>query len=104
MVRDYVYVEDLVQMIVRMIGASDGHAVYNLGSGIGHSVSDVFAAIREVVGRDFAIEQRPVPRTFVNRVVLDIRRYADTFGTMSFTNLADGVARTYQEIETENAR
>ncbi|GAA4165562.1 NAD-dependent epimerase/dehydratase family protein [Gryllotalpicola daejeonensis] len=102
MVRDYIYVEDLVQMIVRMIGKGEEHLVYNLGRGIGHSVAEILAVIREVVGRDFEIDRRPSPPTFVDRVVLDINRYTSTFGDVDFTSLADGVTRTYREIESEN--
>lgn len=104
MVRDYVYVEDLVQMIVRMVGRGQDDLVYNLGRGIGHSVTEILDVIRDVVGRDFEIDRRPAPPTFVDRVVLDIGRYTRTFGSVEFISLADGVTRTYREIETENAR
>ena len=100
MVRDYVYVEDLVRMIVPFVGRETEYRLYNLGSGIGHSVNEVFASLRRVVGREFAIDERPKPPTFVDRVVLDTARFRREFGETPLTPLDEGVRLTYEEIRS----
>ncbi|HXH36661.1 MAG TPA: NAD-dependent epimerase/dehydratase family protein [Plantibacter sp.] len=98
MVRDYIYVTDAVQMITKVVGRDREHDLYNIGSGQGYSVNEVFDSLRRVTGIDFAIEDRPAPATFVDRVVLDIARYAEEFGEPSTIALDDGVRATYEEL------
>ncbi|TFB54010.1 NAD-dependent epimerase/dehydratase family protein [Cryobacterium sp. Sr3] len=98
MVRDYVYVEDLVRMVTPMVGVDTEFDLYNLGSGIGYSVTDIINSLHRVTGIDFAVEERPAPPTFVDRVVLDTERYRAEFGTTDMTELDEGVRLTYEEI------
>lgn len=104
MVRDYLYVEDLVRMIARMIEAPPIHPTYNLGSGVGHSVNEVLDSLRRVAGRDFGVIEQPVPATFVDRVVLDTSRFRGEFGQFDLTSLDEGVSRTYEEIRAQHER
>ena len=104
MVRDYIYVEDAVRMITDMVGRNPEHDVYNIGSGAGSTVSEVLEAIRTVVGAPFAVEERPVPATFVDRVVLDVSRYHREFGVPESTPLLEGIARTYRESSESASR
>ena len=98
MVRDYLYVEDLTRMISGMVGSTPQHDTYNLGSGRGHSVAEILDAIRRVTGEDFTVEQRDVPATFVDRVVLDTSRYTAEFGGFELTSLDTGIEQTFNEI------
>ena len=94
MVRDYVYVNDVVEMMMRVVHGDPRSDLYNIGSGVGYSVREVVDALREVVTSDFVIEQRPIPATFIDRVVLDMRRFEAEFGTMPSTSLRDGIRAT----------
>ena len=98
MVRDYVYVEDLVRMIIPMVGLETDHDLYNLGSGAGHSVNDIIESLRRVTDTDFEISELPTPATFVDRVVLNTERYRTEFGLTELTQLDEGVRLTYEEI------
>lgn len=98
MVRDYVYVTDAVRMITRIVEAGGAHDLYNIGHGTGTSVTEIFEVLREVTGSHFGITQVEAPPTFVDRVVLDISRFAAQFGDFEFTSLRDGVEQTWQEM------
>ncbi|WP_374152836.1 NAD-dependent epimerase/dehydratase family protein [Pseudarthrobacter sp. WHRI 8279] len=98
MVRDYIYVDDLVSMIARVVGKSPEHTVYNLGSGHGHTVAEVLESLHRVTGKDFDIVEQPKPPTFVDRVVLDTSRYVGEFGPHDLTPLDEGISRTYGDI------
>ncbi|HLP23965.1 MAG TPA: NAD-dependent epimerase/dehydratase family protein [Microbacteriaceae bacterium] len=104
MVRDYVYIDDLIAMIMRIVAtASPKYDVYNLGSGRGESVNDVLHAVERELG-SFAIDQRPTPSSFVNRVVLDTARFTTEFGTLPLTQLEDGIAASVQSAREERHR
>ena len=101
MVRDYVYVEDLISMIVDVVENSASHDVYNLGSGSGHSVQAVLDSLARVTGIGFDVITRPTPSTFVDRVVLNTRRFTTEFGTHVLTSLDEGVRKTFEEMKKE---
>jgi UDP-glucose 4-epimerase len=98
MVRDYLFVEDLVAMISRVVGKDSEFQTYNLGSGVGYSITEVFDSIRRVTGGDFDRKVLPKPATFIERVVLDTRRFQQEFGLPALANLDEGIARTYAEM------
>lgn len=98
MVRDYVYVEDLAEMITTVVDRGGSHDLYNLGSGEGRSVSSVLQTIREITGRDFEVRVEQKPPTYVDRVTLDTSRYVEEFGAPVLTDFAEGVRMTWREV------
>lgn len=102
MVRDYVYVEDLIRMVVAIVERGGRHELYNLGSGVGLSVIDVFDSLERVTGVTFERTVMPTPPTFVDRVVLDTHRLTDEFGAFPITPLDDGVRSTFDGMRWES--
>lgn len=98
MIRDYVFVDDLVRMIAPLVDAEPEHEVYNLGSGHGRSVTEVLEVIARVTGGPVPVREIPTPATFVDRVVLDVSRFANEFGVPALTSLEDGIAATWADI------
>jgi UDP-glucose 4-epimerase len=101
MIRDYLYVDDVAHMIASTTRSTPQHDVYNIGSGIGYSVNEVLEALERVTGSPFEVEERPVPATFVDRVILDVRRFSAEFGMHELVSLDEGVRRTYEEIREQ---
>lgn len=98
MVRDYVYVSDVAEMVADAVSRGTTHEVYNLGSGVGATVNDLLAVVGQVTGREPEVRHVPKPPTFVDHVTLDTTRFTTEFGTRDLTPLAEGVARTWDEI------
>lgn len=102
MVRDYLYVDDFVAMVLAIVGVSTAFDVYNIGSGLGTSISDVLDTIEAVTGLSPIIEERPVPTTFVQRAVLDISRYSAEFHHERLTPLQEGISRTWEDLKARD--
>ena len=98
MVRDYIFADDLVEMIMMIVEGDAQHRTYNLGSGAGHTVDQVLTTIEKVTGRDLDVSEVEKPKTFVDRVVLDTRRYASEFGSPRLTSLATGIDATWHRV------
>ncbi|MGY1605495.1 NAD-dependent epimerase/dehydratase family protein [Geodermatophilus sp. SYSU D00815] len=98
MIRDYLYVGDLAEMIAEVVSTGPEHDLYNLGSGVGTTIDEVVGTIREVTGRDVPVEHLPRPATFVDHVVLSVERFEKEFATRATTSLADGVRLTWEEM------
>lgn len=101
MVRDFIYIDDLIRMITTIVETPHQHRLYNLGSGEGYSVSQILAEISQVLQLSLEIDERPQPPTFVNRVVLDTSRYVEEFGIPDLTALNAGIEKTAAEIRNQ---
>ena len=98
MVRDYIYVAVLAEMIAEASTGSPAHDVYNLGSGRGVSLTDIIATINEATGLQLATEHQPRPATFVDHVTLGVSRFESEFTSRPSTTLLDGVKMTWKDI------
>ncbi len=98
MVRDYLYVADLAEMIAEVVTVGPQHDLYNLGSGVGTTITELVETIRDVTGQDVAVDHVPRPSTFVDHVVLSVARFEAEFSTRATTALADGVRLTWEEM------
>lgn len=100
MVRDYIYIQDLVKMILQSFYKDNKFDEYNLGSGVGHSVNDILSAIEICTGKKVGKKYIDAPVTFVNRSVLSIERYVNEFGNIEFRELSSGVEDTWKYVQS----
>jgi UDP-glucose 4-epimerase len=64
-VRDYIYVTDATDAMVKVLSYTGEQKLFNLGSGQGQSLNDILDAIENVLGR-------PVTRSYVEGRALDV--------------------------------
>jgi len=64
-VRDYIYVSDVVDALVKAITYDGGDRIFNIGSGKGHSLNDILIDIEKLI-------DRPVKRIYKQRRPLDV--------------------------------
>ena len=103
MVRDFVYVKDLAKMVVKVFESDDTKDVYNLGSGQGDSIAEIIDMAQKITGKVPEIETKPVPPTFVQKVILDTTRFNQDFGPVMFTDLESGMRSTYEYIAAQSS-
>lgn len=92
-VRDYIYISDVVEALVAAIRYSGTEHIFNIGSGSGKSLNEVLDAIDQAIGH--RIDRRYLPgRVFdVPRSVLDIERARHVLGWVPRTSFEDGLRR-----------
>ena len=99
--RDYIYVDDMADAVVRLLDAPPEPRVLNVGTGVGTSVRQVLDVVRTVSGRSTTVEYLSARATDVQSSVLDTRRIRELI-PFNPRSLEDGVrdtcrARTRQE-------
>ncbi|TFD53009.1 NAD-dependent epimerase/dehydratase family protein [Cryobacterium frigoriphilum] len=104
MIRDYLFIDDLVRMILLLVDRRPQYDVYNLGSGQGSSVNTIFDSIRRVTGVDFVTRDLPKPSTFVDHVVLDMTRFTTEFGKPNLTTLDAGVNSVWDLVREQTGQ
>jgi UDP-glucose 4-epimerase len=97
--RDYVYVGDVVDAMLRAV-AQDG-GVFNVGTGVETSVVGLFDAIRIACGIDREPGFAPARLGELQRSVLDTSLAARELGWRPERTLADGLAATWEWISSE---
>lgn len=97
-VRDYIYVDDLANIFVKLIEGDVYNKTLNIGSGRGYSVNDVLAFLKIVSGKDLKIVyQNPRPMD-VSNMVLDTTRLKEVIN-YKITPFMDGVRKFYEEVK-----
>lgn len=99
-VRDYIYIDDVVEATVRLIGLPHDCGTYNLGSGVGYSINQVNDVVETVCCTTLNTVYRPSRGMDVRSVVLNNTRLRTRLAWQPAVGLADGIARTWEWIQT----
>jgi UDP-glucose 4-epimerase len=98
-VRDYIFIDDLVDGIYKAASVSAPSRIYNIGSGTGHSLNEIIAVIRKVTGREIEVDYK-AKRTFdVPSIYLDIHRAKQELSWAPSVSLETGVEKTWMFVE-----
>jgi UDP-glucose 4-epimerase len=95
MVRDYVYVADVVEASIAALEPAK-HTVYNVGTGVPTSVSQLFEHLREISGNPIDPERAEARPGELFRSFLDSGRLRADFGWEAKTPLREGLATTFE--------
>ena len=60
--RDYIYVEDLVDALIKAIKIDDGYNIFNIGSGKSYSVGEIIRIIQEKAGTNLPVQSENISR------------------------------------------
>ena len=94
--REFLYVQDAAEGIVRAAELYDADEPVNIGSGVEISIADLAALIARGVGYEGVIEWDTSKPNGQPRRRLDTTRAKERFGFESHTSLEDGIARTIE--------
>jgi len=90
--RDYVYILDVVEAMVKALSAPPGLNVFNIGSGTSHSVADLIRIIQEVWGTSLPVSSEGVRRKDeIMDTVADIGRAGLKLGWTPRFTLRQGI-------------
>jgi UDP-glucose 4-epimerase len=91
MMRDYIYVKDLANIVSRTFNRNHTERLYNVGSGVGVTIKEILDTVEGELGMQARLEYVDAPASFVDRVVLDCDRITSEFGKAVTTTLSQGV-------------
>ena len=102
--REFLYVEDAAEGILRAAESYDESEAMNLGSGVEISIADLAQKIAELLGyRGRFVYDRSRPNGQPRRL-LDVSRAAQRIGFTAETSLSDGLARTVSYFRNQVGR
>lgn len=100
-VRDYVYVGDVVQAFVTAASYSGGPRIFNIGSGLGHDLNAILGLIEEIAGGPLHREYQSGRAFDVPVNVLDVSRAREYLHWTPRVGLTEGISRTCQWMRAQ---
>jgi UDP-glucose 4-epimerase len=95
-VRDFIYIDDIVDATTRLINQPQDSETYNLGAAAGFSINEVRRLVETASGMQVRTTSRPARKVDVRSVVLDISRIKARLDWRPAVELADGLERTWK--------
>lgn len=100
-VRDFIYVDDIVEVCVKFINLPTDRGVYNVGTGVGYSINQLKEAIERLCGGGISVVYRGQRGIDVKTVVLDCSRLQARLGWRPQISLEEGIRRTWKWLKTQ---
>lgn len=93
-VRDFIYIDDAIRGIQKIVEGTNRHHTFNLGSGYGTSIRQVLDTIEKVLGVPLNIQYTESRKVDVPVNFLDITRYETAYGSLHPISLSEGIQKT----------
>jgi len=92
--RDYTYIDDIVDGVVRSIDRPHGYEIFNLGKGSGTSLKDFIDLVQKHAGKKAKIRVMPDQPGDVPYTCADVSKAQRMLGYKSKVSFEDGIRRT----------
>lgn len=92
--KDYIYVEDFVDILFRLLGKGIANQVINIGSGMLLSVNEIANAVRALVPTFHAVHEAN-QQFDASHFELNTDKLRSQIGDYKFTSFKDGLNKTY---------
>ena len=93
MMRDFTYIDDIIDGTVAAMNKCEGFNIYNLGESQPITVNDLIGAIEKALGKTAIREYIPLQPGDVNRTFADITKAHRELGYNPKTPIRDGLAK-----------
>jgi len=94
--RDYLFIEDLISAILKLLDYHGSSRIFNVSSGTGHSVIDVISVLETLIQPFPGIAHTPKRRIDVPLNILDSSRLEKETGWRPNVSFEEGIRRTVE--------
>jgi len=99
MIRDYIYVKDVIDATLAILKKKTNAKVFNVGSGYGVSLNELIDVMSDVVGQKILPDYIENSSTYIQKIVLDISKIQTKTDWEPTTELSEGICKTWEWIK-----
>ena len=100
-VRDFIYIDDAIRAIMKIVEGENKHRIFNLGCGYGTSIKQVLETIEKALGIKLTVSYLEGRKVDVPVNYLDISRYEKYYGALNPISLEEGIRKTADFMKNE---
>lgn len=100
-IRDYLYIDDVISAIVNIFSDNAKEKIYNVGSGIGRSINEIIIKVQQILGMEAKVRYVENRKVDVPVNILDVSKYENEFGQVNLTSFQDGILKTAAFIKQQ---
>lgn len=93
-VRDYIYIDDAIRAIMKIVNGENKHHTFNLGCGYGTSIKQLLDTISAALDIELNVAYEEGRKVDVPVNYLDISRYEKYYGALNPISLREGIIKT----------
>lgn len=97
-VRDYIYIDDVCEMLISLLNYQGSYEVFNISSNRGVSQLEIIEIIKQLEG-NLEVEYKPARNVDARKIVLDNTRIMSTIN-IELTAFEDGIRKYYEYIKS----
>jgi len=100
-IRDYIYIDDLISCICKLLRSDVNNEIINIGTGFGHSINDIIKIIKNVSHYQVNVRYTEGRSVDVPVAVLNTSKLLRSIG-IRFTPIEDGIYKFYKYLVTNH--
>ncbi len=101
-VRDFIYLEDVIEATMQLIGRAQDCGTYNLGSGVGYSINQACSMVEIASGKTLKTAYMPARGVDVRSVVLDGSSLKAVLDWQPAIGFEEGVRRSWDWVLSQS--
>jgi UDP-glucuronate 4-epimerase len=102
MMRDFTYIDDILNGVIAAMDKCTGYDVYNLGESQPISVNDLVAALEQALGKKATKQYLPLQPGDVDRTYADVTKAETCLGYKPSTDIHTGLTRFVTWLRQQN--
>jgi UDP-glucose 4-epimerase len=99
--RDYIYIKDAIEALIKSLTVTPKDKIFNLGSGKGYTLNDILEIIERVSGKKPKVIFKDKRNIDVPVNILDNKLISETFDWKPKTDIEEGIEKTYEYLKKE---
>lgn len=98
-VRDYIYMDDVTNIIERMLAYEGEESIFNVGTGTVYTLNEIIDKIVKITGREYAqIEYQEKRKCDVHKALLEVESTWEILGYKPKMPLDEGIRVLYERL------
>lgn len=93
-IRDFIYIDDVINAIINITYGDSSYRIFNVGSGQGLSITKLLGKVSEALDVQLDVVYEKSRKIDVPINFLNISRYEKEYGALNATSLLDGIRKT----------